>query len=290
LKGTPRLNPVVPASSRAGLNKRFMCELMEVNMSFSLMILIATCAVADGNDTAIRPVAAQTEGAQVVSSTGSCGCESHGRCEGWLQSLRKKICGCGAASPCSSPCAQKCDSCAKSSPCQPKCNPCATKCQSPCRQRCESCAKRCEPCAKRCEPCAKRCEPCRQPCAKRCEPCRQPCNPCTSIAQTPACDGQIKPQYTQRVAIADDGSWVVGQLFYIHEDGGTWIVRYAPLGKEDKYGGEVVLAHGVDMSNLREGDLAFVRGEILEQGRASKYVGGPLYRASSVELNERVDE
>jgi hypothetical protein len=91
------------------------------------------------------------------------------------------------------------------------------------------------------------------------------------------------------VAIADDGSWVIGQLFYIHEDGGTWIVRYAPYSKEDRYGGEVILAHGVDMSNLREGDLAYVRGEIIKESRASKYVGGPLYRASSVTLNERVD-
>ena len=111
----------------------------------------------------------------------------------------------------------------------------------------------------------------------------------TTTTTTTTTDRQIKPQYAQRVAIADDGSWVLGQLFYVHEDGGTWIVRYAPLGKEDKYGGEVVLAHGIDMSKLREGDLAFVRGEIVHEGRASKYVGGPLYRAFSVELNERVD-
>ena len=91
------------------------------------------------------------------------------------------------------------------------------------------------------------------------------------------------------MAIADDASWVLGQLFYVHEDGGTWIVRYAPYSKEDRYGGEVILAHGIDMSNLREGDLAFVRGEIIKPDRASKYVGGPLYRASSVELNERID-
>ena len=40
---------------------------------------------------------------------------------------------------------------------------------------------------------------------------------------------------------------------------------------------------------VRSRDLAFVRGEIVHEGRASKYVGGPLYRAFSVELNERVD-
>ena len=93
----------------------------------------------------------------------------------------------------------------------------------------------------------------------------------------------------QRVAIADDGSWIIGQLFYLHADGGTWVVRYAPLGKEDRYGGEVVLARGVDMSQLREGDLVYVKGEVLKESRANKYVGGPLYRASTVNLNDRVN-
>jgi hypothetical protein len=100
---------------------------------------------------------------------------------------------------------------------------------------------------------------------------------------------QIREEYVQRVAIADDASWIIGQLFYLHADGGTWVVRYAPLGKEDKYGGEVVLARGVDMSQLREGDLVYVKGEILMESRANKYVGGPLYRASTVNLNDRVN-
>ena len=100
---------------------------------------------------------------------------------------------------------------------------------------------------------------------------------------------QIREEYVQRVAIADDDSWIIGQLFYLHADGGTWVVRYAPLGKEDRYGGEVVLARGVDMSQLREGDLVYVKGEILKESRANKYVGGPLYRASTVNLNDRVN-
>ena len=100
---------------------------------------------------------------------------------------------------------------------------------------------------------------------------------------------QIREEYVQRVAIADDDSWIIGQLFYLHADGGTWVVRYAPLGKEDRYGGEVVLARGVDMSQLREGDLVYVKGEVLKESRANKYVGGPLYRASTVNLNDRVN-
>jgi hypothetical protein len=41
------------------------------------------------------------------------------------------------------------------------------------------------------------------------------------------------------------------------------------------------------MSKFREGDLVFVKGSVLNEGRASKYVGGPMYRATSIELNER---
>jgi hypothetical protein len=98
----------------------------------------------------------------------------------------------------------------------------------------------------------------------------------------------IKEEYIRRVAIADDASWIIGQLFYIHADGGLWIVRYAPLDKEDRYGGGVVLARGQDMTQFEEGDLVYLRGQILNGGRASKYVGGPLYRAASITLNERL--
>jgi hypothetical protein len=102
--------------------------------------------------------------------------------------------------------------------------------------------------------------------------------------------GEIAQEFVQRVAIADDASWIIGQLFYIHAGGGLWIVRYAPLDKEDRYGGGVVLAKGTDMAQFREGDLVYVRGAVLNEGRASKYVGGPLYRATSVTLNERLDQ
>jgi hypothetical protein len=101
---------------------------------------------------------------------------------------------------------------------------------------------------------------------------------------------EIKKENVLRVAMADDGSWLIGELHYVHADGGLWVVRYAPLDKEDRYGGAVVLAKGPDMSRFREGDLVFVKGSILDEGRASKHVGGPLYRATAIELNERPGE
>jgi hypothetical protein len=109
-------------------------------------------------------------------------------------------------------------------------------------------------------------------------------------AAEPPGEFQLKKEFSQQVAIAEDASWIIGQLFYIHADGGLWVVRYAPLDKEDRFGGGVVLARGVNMDQFHEGDLVFVRGEIVNQGRASKYVGGPLYRPASVTLNERLDQ
>ncbi len=105
--------------------------------------------------------------------------------------------------------------------------------------------------------------------------------------RTPAME--IAREYLHKVANADDYSWVTGQLFYIHihADQGLWLVRYAPVDNEDRYGGSVVLASAASMANFREGDLVTVHGEILNQGRGSRYLGGPLYRALAVELRER---
>jgi hypothetical protein len=238
-------------------------------MCYSLVLLAATCAVVDTNDV-IRPVAATTQPAPVVAGDGGCGCgcpESHS----FLARLRERFGG------------HECD-------CRPKTH---------CRTSCPPCTKPCNPCTKSrvtCQPCRTPCTPCR-PCTNPCNPCETrvtvctPCqgDPCAGTPQLVQKERDVKPAYVKRTAIADDGSWVVGQLFYVHEDGGTWILRYAPLSREDKYGGEVVLAHGLDMKEFREGDLAYVTGEFLKEGRASKYVGGPLYRPFSIKLNERID-
>jgi hypothetical protein len=99
----------------------------------------------------------------------------------------------------------------------------------------------------------------------------------------------IHPRYVFRIGHEQDYSWVTGELFYLHIDGGIWVVRYASVDMEDRYGGSVVLATATSMHNFREGDLVTVRGEILNEGRASRYLGGPLYRASVIEMVDRHD-
>jgi hypothetical protein len=100
----------------------------------------------------------------------------------------------------------------------------------------------------------------------------------------------IKKENLPHIGAAPDFSWVTGELFKIHAGGDTfWVLRYASPEMEDKYGGSVVLGEAVDMRNFREGDLVCAHGEILNEGRANKYVGGALYRAASLDMVERND-
>jgi hypothetical protein len=97
---------------------------------------------------------------------------------------------------------------------------------------------------------------------------------------------ELSRRHESRVDHAPDYSWLTGQLFYVHADGGLWILRYAPLSTEDRNGGSVVLARDLRMDTYREGDLVTIHGEIINE-RASKFLGGPLYRAQSIQLVER---
>jgi hypothetical protein len=84
-----------------------------------------------------------------------------------------------------------------------------------------------------------------------------------------------------------DYSWITGCLYFVHTDGGRWVLRYAELDQVDRYGGSVVLAPGTDMANYREGDLVRVHGAVLGEGRASRSLGGALYRADVIEMVDR---
>lgn len=97
---------------------------------------------------------------------------------------------------------------------------------------------------------------------------------------------ELDRRYEERVHSAADYSWLTGQLYFVHADGGVWVLRYAPLGKEDPNGGSVVLTRDTRMESYREGDLVTVRGEILK-ARASHTLGGALYRANSIQLLDR---
>jgi len=97
---------------------------------------------------------------------------------------------------------------------------------------------------------------------------------------------ELHRRYEARVAHAPDYSCVTGQLFYVHADGGLWILRYAPLWQEDTYGGSIILARDLRMDSYREGDLVTVQGEILSK-KGSVFLGGPLFRAASIQLVDR---
>ena len=105
----------------------------------------------------------------------------------------------------------------------------------------------------------------------------------------PVISTDLRTEYVYHIGHADDYSWVTGQLYYIHTGKGLWVVRYATVDTEDKYGGSVVLAPAVNMKNFREGDLVSVQGDVLNEGRPSRNLGGPFYRAEHVELIERAD-
>jgi hypothetical protein len=97
---------------------------------------------------------------------------------------------------------------------------------------------------------------------------------------------ELSRRFEKRVLHAADYSQLTGQLFYVHADGGLWVLRYAPLDTEDRNGGGVILARDRSMQSYREGDLVTVHGEVLQE-RACRYLGAPLYRTSSIQLVER---
>jgi hypothetical protein len=84
-----------------------------------------------------------------------------------------------------------------------------------------------------------------------------------------------------------DYSRITGYLYYVHTDGGRWLLRYATLDQVDRYGGSVVLIPCMEMGKFREGDLVTVRGAVLNEGRTSRSLGGALYRTQMIELVER---
>jgi hypothetical protein len=97
---------------------------------------------------------------------------------------------------------------------------------------------------------------------------------------------ELDRRYVKRVACAADYSKVTGQLFFVHIDGGIWVLRYAPLSTEDANGGSVVLPNDRKMNSYREGDLVTVEGKIINQ-KGYLRLGGPLYQARTISLVDR---
>jgi hypothetical protein len=100
---------------------------------------------------------------------------------------------------------------------------------------------------------------------------------------------QIAPKYQEKVGHEADYSWITGHLFYVHTDGGKWVLRYTGVDEVDRYGGSVVLTPTVEMKNYREGDLVNVYGEVMNNGIPVQHLGGALYRVNSILMVERAD-
>ena len=93
-------------------------------------------------------------------------------------------------------------------------------------------------------------------------------------------------RYEMRVNHAADYSRLTGQLFFVHTDGGLWVLRYSPLSREDVNGGSVILTRDRQMTSYREGDLVTVEGKIISQ-KGSARLGAPLYRVQTIRLVDR---
>ena len=93
-------------------------------------------------------------------------------------------------------------------------------------------------------------------------------------------------RYIGKASASADYSKLTGQLFFVHTDGGRWVLRYAPISQEDRFGGSVILARDVPMDSYRDGDLISVEGEVLSE-KTNLPLGGALYRAAKLNLLER---
>lgn len=233
----------------------------------------------------------------------------------------KRLCGKFKKNDCCDSCAPTC--CAPAPVCKPVCPaPCVTSCNSCCDSCCEKegffkklrgkfrkhdCCDSCDSCNS-CGGCVggacgapgapmkapEQIPAPKEPAKKM--PNEEPMKPVSAIEPAPKATLTVETEtknpfelsrrYESRVAHAADYSSLTGQLFFVHADGGLWVLRYAPLWQEDPNGGSMVLARGTSMDNYHEGDLVTVHGNILSQ-RSSVFLGGPLYRVSSISLVDR---
>ena len=145
------------------------------------------------------------------------------------------------------------------------------------RHKCSSC----------CEP---KCNTCCNPCASPCAPAPAPAPVLKTIVEAPKAPrnpNEISKEYLPRVGHNADYTHITGQLFFVHADKGLWVVRYAPVDREDRYGGSVVLSPVINMDTYQDGDLVTINGDILNDGRATRYLGGPAYRTQAMLLEDR---
>lgn len=93
-------------------------------------------------------------------------------------------------------------------------------------------------------------------------------------------------RYDEKFTASPDYSKLTGQLYFVNIDGGRWVLRYAPISTEDRFGGSVILSRDSNLTGFREGDTITVEGEILSE-KTDLRLGGAHFRARRAELVER---
>jgi hypothetical protein len=93
-------------------------------------------------------------------------------------------------------------------------------------------------------------------------------------------------RYDRKFFASHDYSQLTGQLFFVHIDGGRWVLRYAPISTEDPFGGSMILSRDSNISGYKEGDVITVEGEILAE-KTDLRLGGAHYRVHRSRLVER---
>lgn len=81
---------------------------------------------------------------------------------------------------------------------------------------------------------------------------------------------------------AGDYSWLVGTLQYIHSRQ-LWTLRFAPLDRENRYGGSVTLKETGPLARFRSGQTVRVTGYLVDAGSNEP---SPSFRISSIRAVE----
>jgi hypothetical protein len=88
----------------------------------------------------------------------------------------------------------------------------------------------------------------------------------------------INPKFANKIGHEDDYSWITGQL---DQENGRWLLRYATPETIDRYHGQILLAPGANLTQLRAGDLVSATGQVVGNG------AGVHYRIATINLIER---
>lgn len=110
-----------------------------------------------------------------------------------------------------------------------------------------------------------------------------------TIEQTGARSAQtftLRPEEMKLVGHDQDYAWITGKLFRVPGREAGWVVVYAGPDVIDRYGGAVMLNLAPEVTNVREGDLVCIHGQIVGAMPGSSPYAGAYYRVQSIDRVE----